>query len=604
MIVGQRLGMRKIYIFILALSFSAANAQVKLDGANIYLSSGSVFHVNGKVEVDNGATVDNNGSFESEDLSIINGDFTNQAGGITTVTDTLFINDQFTNNDTTRGDRVVVGNAGILDNFGILTLDKGIRAQTAGATINSTTGTFAFVGPEANKELALDVYTDFTLRNLIFNSVNPNENIILATKVFVTDTLDFSRGLVDYVDENQDSLIVLNTGTVLADTNGNSAMVNSLYRYGVPNSLMRFPVGEAGRYRPFWILNTDIPGGNDPLIEVEYLGTTIVTPQQAVGYNPNAPGQNYMANSWAYRILDDSLNPSVVQVQFGALEGVLAESIVAEGFEIVNGDTVFFNLGQGDSATVTNGFVVQSEAPAQGNSVVMVGQSNELKFRARVFLEGALTGPAMTPGLTDTLAARFLFGGSRPRTMLPNKPLPASVIDSIKLYLRSTPTGPAVDSTSAWVMSDGTLRDFETGEGPFAVFPSAAPGQPYYVVIKHRNHLMVQTNTTVTLSNADPGPPATYDFTDIGNIYGGGGVRWIAPSTYALVAGNSNEDLEVNIFDYFDVGLSNANADQGYRSTNIVFPTGVDGRDVDGNDFSKIQSNSSVLYFSTVPPNL
>lgn len=594
--------MRKIYLLsILLLSGFFASAQVSLNGANIYLSSGSIFYVTDTVTLNNQANVDNNGSFDAWGLNVVNGTFTNSTTGVTAIRDSVRIADTLINNGDFEGTRFMVPGTGVVVNNQTLRLNKGMRLYNGSSQLHTSTGEFIFQGPNDNKRLDFDALAQLDIRKIVFNSDNPTHNIILESSVHVSDTAEFTSGIVRYDNPLNDSLVIDLTGEVVVSdsTSENSYIDDALYKYpGSVGEFMRFPVGQAGvGYRPLWILGANFSGGPSPLIAVEYQGTRTLTATQTVGYNPT-----YTANSWSF-LSGPEFDSSIVQLQFASGEATLTESIVAEGFEVIAGDTIFFNLGQGATATVGTNGVVQSFIPAQGgNSTLMVGQSNELKLRLRFLLEGALPDLlsfVMDVDMTDTLASRYEFGGISTKPMLINKNVPATAVDSVKLYLRSGAAGSIVDSTSVWVMDDGSIRDYITGELPYAVFTNATAGS-YFVIIQHRNHLRVQSTTSIALNNVDPGAGATYDFTDLSNIRGGGGVKMVGGGFVALAAGNSNEDNEVNAIDYYQVGVSQDASEMGYRNTDVLFNSS-NSNDVDVNDFMKVQENSNVVYFSTVP---
>lgn len=646
--------MRKYYLAvvlaILSTSFLAAQDVVVQGNTQIFLSSGSVFFVNGEVHINNTSSIDNYGQFEASIFEINNtaaftnrngatltltggvpglnmnsGTLANETGGTIDVTGqvdlgggTLINNTgaSFTAGGSTNIFNSTVNNTGTLrtnslnvnDPAGVFNNDNGILqventlSVTDPANIDTDLGKLEFVGPDANKLLDIGgVIPVLNVADFTINSDAPSDNIVLESVVRVSDTLAINSGIVEYSNTATDSLVVLGGGMVVSDSvNGNGIMADALYRYpAASGEFMRFPVGDnTGRYRPFWIKGANYSAAA-PKIAVDYLGTRTVQDTNQVGL-----ATTFNQNSWGFSILENTFDSSIIQVQFAGAEATLTESVVAEGFEVVAGDTIFFNLGQGpNSTTITGGGVVESLFPAQGNSVVVIGQSTELKVRIQAVLEGAWPGAGTIMDddyyVTNVLQPIFEFGGTSSKPMLQNKSIPVGAIDSIQILLRSSATGPFVDTASAWLMSDGTIRDYVTGQLPYAVF-SSAPAGSYHVVLQHRNHLRVQASAPVVLSNVDPGPGGTIDFRNAANIRGGGGVKSIGGGFFAIVGGNSNGDNEVNASDYFEVGIDQAVLLPGYNNTDVRFDAGRSAL-VTVDDFTVVQNNSNVLYFSTVP---
>ncbi|MEQ8518280.1 MAG: hypothetical protein RLN79_13390 [Cytophagales bacterium] len=617
--------MRKYYfLIVLALIVANTNAQVTIsNGANIFLSTGSIFSTDMDVTLNGNAVITNNGDFDAGSMILNNtgifnnnngasfdlltnislnntSQFINNTGATALITDSTIVSSTLANTGSFESRYFDILSGGFAQNGGTFQIQNAFVAF-GGATVVTNTGELAFVGNDNNKRINTDaIGANLLVRKIAFNA-GLNTNLInLESVVHVSDTADFNSGRVQYGNSATDSLVVLNGGLVTMDSvSGNGLMANALYRYpGGANEFMRFPVGDAsGNFRPFWINGVQYSGSN-PKIGVEYLGARTVANNNVVGYNAS-----YNTNSWGFSILENTLDPSVVQVQYATADGVTqTQSVVAEGFEIVAGDTIFFNLGQGpNSTTITGGGVVESLVPAQGNSVIMIGQSTELKLRIRAVLEGAISSGiimGVDPVFRDTLRNIYEFGGNTSKPMLLNKVVPVTAVDSIKIYLRSGLSGTLVDSSSAWLMSDGSIRDYVTGDSAYAVFTNAAFGN-YYIVLKHRNHIEIQSNSAVSLSNVPNAVP--FDFTNSANIYGGGGYKIIGASA-VVAAGNSNEDGEVNALDYSEVLNAQNPLTQGYVNTDVLFSDATSNpTEVDIDDLNKVNQNSSILYFSTVP---
>jgi len=98
--------------------------------------------------------------------------------------------------------------------------------------------------------------------------------------------------------------------------------------------------------------------------------------------------------------------------------------------------------------------------------------------------------------------------------------LPTNVVDWILVQVRSGQTGAIVHSKSAFIRNDGVI-----------VYPSASANKPlpipytpsnnsYHVIVRHRNHLDIQSAGAVTVGYSSPTTP--YDMTSSSNVYASG----------------------------------------------------------------------------------
>lgn len=159
------------------------------------------------------------------------------------------------------------------------------------------------------------------------------------------------------------------------------------------------------------------------------------------------------------------------------------------------------------------------------------GQTSGVNLKPRFYLQGALHGllPAATL-MRDDLRAQGLLPIVEPYTALGyafwnisinngggesianpavfQKTGSSAIVDWVLVELRSTTALDSVIwSRAALVQRDGDVVDVD-GVSPVN-FPNASPG-PYYVAVRHRNHLGVMTGESMDLSeNA-----VSVDFTD------------------------------------------------------------------------------------------
>lgn len=272
-------------------------------------------------------------------------------------------------------------------------------------------------------------------------------------------------------------------------------------------------------------------------------------------------------------------------VGFGTTGGTVVDTVYA---------TYFFNT-------------VGTDESCYDSVLVTINDSYKVDFTA--FLQGAYDATAnemrndlFTSGLLTT---EFLTATPAPRTPAPAIPgitttyIPASAVDVVEVSLRNAATGPVVATEYAWLMQDGSIENYKyAGEG--VRFCSAITAGDYFIVVSHRNHLDVQSATSVAVSTTMPATP--YDFTQIANVYGGGAVGLdVAPTRFGLVAGNARrttvqDDSETNANDFYDVAFDNVLMPTGYIQTDVNM-NGV----VNSADFDLSSTNNDFLYFTTVP---
>jgi len=127
-------------------------------------------------------------------------------------------------------------------------------------------------------------------------------------------------------------------------------------------------------------------------------------------------------------------------------------------------------------------------------------------------------------------------------------PVPSGAVDWVVVELRSgTAASDSVSARAGLVMSDGFVRD--TDGSSLLEFPGLDTG-PYYVVVRHRNHLPVMSSGTVIVG---PSPPA-YDFTDaMSKAYTplGDPMASLGDGYFGLFACDANRDGVVNYFNPF-----------------------------------------------------
>lgn len=207
---------------------------------------------------------------------------------------------------------------------------------------------------------------------------------------------------------------------------------------------------------------------------------------------------------------------------------------------------------------------------AKVNGDVIIG-SQPAYLKSKCWLQGPYYNGAMQTGQHDFIPLTSPYAAD-PVTV---GAIPANVVDWALMELRSTYNGQPVLRKSLWLCSDGYLK--MPGK-PYVILMNTAPG-PYFVVIRHRNHLAVMSATAVQF--AASGSPPLLDLTNIANVYGNGGVVQVAEGVVALIAGDADQNGSVlpsdrNSWWRIQVGLS------GYLASDFDLDGNVMPSDMNG----------------------
>jgi hypothetical protein len=281
-----------------------------------------------------------------------------------------------------------------------------------------------------------------------------------------------------------------------------------------------------------------------------------------------------------YKIID-AQNPSVI-VASGSYSG--PTSIAMNG--LAAAQPVGPGSGPGQ-ATRTH------TAPEFGAFIVSTSNPSVTPHaRVRVFLQG--------PYNTGTNAMKnSLRTGGQLAAHFGSLPIPAGAVDSINIEIRNTATSPTLRAFApAWLLTDGTIRNFLDTTKDYVGFPGVPPGD-YYVVVSHRNHLAIMSSARSSVDGTVA--PPVYDFsTGQGQAYGtnpmiaagtrfamyagdvsGGGILYNGPGNdRALIyvaIGGGNITLTVNGYLNTDVNLDGTVMYNGAGNDRAIIYSNIGG---------------------------
>ena len=205
--------------------------------------------------------------------------------------------------------------------------------------------------------------------------------------------------------------------------------------------------------------------------------------------------------------------------------------------------------------------------------------------KIKCWLQGAYSGGAML----TTQNAEIPLNSPYPTAPACVDSIPGDVVDWMLLELRSVHIGQPVGSYSLFLDSGGYLR---TPGKPYLILMNSSPG-PYYLVLRHRNHMAIMSATAQTLNSS--GSPTLFDLTDIANIYGNGGMVEVEEGIHAMAAGDADADGKIGAVDRNSHWREQTGLN-GYLSADFNLDAYVSP--VDLNEFWRL--NTGLL--STVPP--
>jgi hypothetical protein len=167
--------------------------------------------------------------------------------------------------------------------------------------------------------------------------------------------------------------------------------------------------------------------------------------------------------------------------------------------------------------------------------------------QVKVLLEGATVNDTMRTALRSSgyIPTSQPYGGA-PWNYAGTEQvdsIPAGVVDWVLLELRSDSIT-TVARKAGFLMRDGSVVS-DTGTAPVS-FPDVAHGS-YFVVVRHRNHLAIMTDTTRALAEVS----ALIDLTQgQDSAFGVNPLKQLTSGLFAMVVGDANADGYVTSTDF------------------------------------------------------
>lgn len=367
----------------------------------------------------------------------------------------------------------------------------------------------------------------------------------------------------------------------------NSFVVGTLLRKkitGATDSLF-FPIGNTKTaYRPATLMGIASVTGKHP---VYALGTNVISPQ------PGLEVSTVYNRVWGYSTTDSNVAVGNIKVyyQVADVAATPAANLVVAHSKSANG---YYNSIGNKSSTST--YVVSELSPKMGYFVL--GSSNNLKANFRLFLEGAFNGSAMNTTLFSNLTLKDSLLSVK--GMLDGYNIPTDAVDRIMFVAQDSITKAYKDTAYAWVMKDGSIKDYNTGTRNYVTFSKAVATNRYFILVHHRNHLPASSKS-IFLSSTTPAS-YTYDYTK--GVYGGGAKYDLSANVWKLYASDAYKSWK-NQTDALDATRVGIAFDSGiyrlpFRSYYQATDLNLDGV-VDSNDYAIASEHNGKLYYSTLP---
>lgn len=564
--------MKKIYLTLLLLVISTfVFSQVVNNGAILHIGTNAKVRIEGTyLHVTNAGTITNNGDLYVADSIVIT------SNGILANTDSI----------------VTIGNI-----------------RNGGGTYNgSTAGTIVLAKSTGMQSIKL---TGNGNSHQVYNlALTGGATKDIVQDIIVNNNLNLLNGIANT--RTTGGFLGVDTLATISNASTSSFVNGALHRKytKLANSSFTYPVGHGFNstdYRPISFNNVP-PSTTDHLI----IGALVFDPATSTGayvdpnYSDFQAGLSLDNKYWYYDVMEGTFGGSEVTLSYAGGDNVIGtESVVA-----VSDSTPNFKFRSLGNASATASTVSSAYKVDQSRNYLAIGRSTNVKYKISALLQGAIyrnRGNRQNYYLGSTLNPIFGPSGSSPQKMLPNYVIdslsgsPAGYpVDVVTVYLRSSGSYAYVDTAKAWIMSDGSLRDFNSITFDYVTFSKATVGQNYHIEIRHKNHIPIMSSAAFTASNAVPG--STIDLTNIANIYGAGAAivnKTGFSNKAAMWYGDARFDWEVNASDYYDVLVAMNAFAPGYTQTDVVINSSEEFTNGDDRDATSIANDN--LYYSLVP---
>ncbi len=349
-------------------------------------------------------------------------------------------------------------------------------------------------------------------------------------------------------------------------------------------------------------------GFNDLQYTIKVIASDCEVPYDGTQYR--VPYGCYIGNSLALSTdtLDCNESLEIIQASFSLvnqhIQWVLSDTPISDLSDTNNA----ILLGTGASLAIANycdtlalgtyyftPFIQSDNCGSLGTSTAITFINKRI-FKAKVWLQAPYI-PSFG-AMTNTLQNNNLFPLQQPYNVSPwyyggteyvatTNDLPPYTSDW--LLIEALDTNNIIQQQRAvFLRNDGQLIDTDGKEGIY--FDQLLSNQPYYFIIRHRNHLAIKSNVPLYLNSS-----TTYDFSNPSNIDNGNTqLASIGFGVYAMYSGDADGNGIISLSD-FNTYLSTAGASNTYTIADF---------NLDGNvtvvDYNDYKPNASIIGITAV----
>lgn len=222
---------------------------------------------------------------------------------------------------------------------------------------------------------------------------------------------------------------------------------------------------------------------------------------------------------------------------------------------------------------------------------------NIVALRLKAMLEGAFSGTSMRTDLLSVLPLAQPFT-TAPWNYAGSETVPADffsthtdIVDWVLVELRDNPTASSVKGRCAALLrSDGMVVGTDGG---IPVYVSAPHHMPYYLVVRHRNHLPIMSANAQWPDFSED----VYDFSSaVSQAYGMLPMKQLDSGVWGMIAGEANGDGRITGTDYNAFSSEFFSIASGYRQTDFNLDAMVTGT-----DYNIFYDNFFTIRISGVP---
>lgn len=212
------------------------------------------------------------------------------------------------------------------------------------------------------------------------------------------------------------------------------------------------------------------------------------------------------------------------------------------GFQSNAAGSLSFTIGEPNTQTLASANEILTQGFQQPNEIILLN--------AKVFLQGYYSGGGQ---MADVLFNQNIYASTSLET------------DSVDFELHDVnPPYPQLFHRKVILKQDGSLLVRGIGQ----------IGQPYYIVLKHRNHIETWSAAPIILAQN-----TSYDFSIAASQAFATNQTEVETGIWAFFSGDINQDGVVDGLDYNDWESDNNNFGAGYLATDLNGDGIVDGLD-------------------------